>query len=104
MLQPVDINHYKISVVSKSGVPDFGPSFPREGIVQIDGDFKKKLFKKLVNADQASCKTGKLAQMNLRYRESMLKQMDQQLKQNMTSFSESANKENGWVPWFCQVL
>ena len=98
MLQPVGSDHYKISVVSKSGVPDFGPSFPKEGVVQINEDFKERLFTKLINGWQAAGKTGQLAHWNLQYRQTMLNQLEENLKQDLTRTSA------GCKPWFCQVL
>ena len=100
MLQPVGSDKYKVSVVSKSGVPDFGPSFSREGIIQVNKDFREKLFAKLINAEQASYKTGKLAELNLRYRQSLLSQVDEKLKQDI---SEEEQQDGGWRRW-CPVL
>eukprot|EP00092_Neocalanus_flemingeri_P012792 GFUD01013784.1.p1 GENE.GFUD01013784.1~~GFUD01013784.1.p1 ORF type:complete len:406 (-),score=126.38 GFUD01013784.1:67-1284(-) len=104
VLQPVGSDCYKVSVVSKSGVPEFGPNFPREEIFQISEDFKNKLFAKLINAEQASSKTGKLAQLNLRLRQSMLNQLDEKLKQDMNRSVQSKKLDDGWRPWFCHVL
>jgi hypothetical protein len=101
VLQPVGSDQYKISVVSKSGVPEFGPNFPREGIIQISDCFKEKLFAKLINAEQASYKTGKLDELNLRYRQSLLDQLDQKLKQEV---SKGEQQDDGWRGWLCQVL
>ena len=100
MLQPVSSDEYKVSVVSKSGVPDFGPNFPREGIIQVNKDFREKLFAKLINAEQASYKTGKLAELNLRYRQSLLSQMDEKVKKDI---SDGEQQDGGWRSW-CPVL
>ena len=100
-MEPVGSDHYKISVVSKSKVPVFGPNFCREEIIPISEDFKEKLLTKMINAEQASCKTGKLAQMNLRYRQSMLNQLDQKLKEDLTLGFETEKPDNGWG---CQIV
>jgi len=66
VIQPVDLDKYKISIVSKNGVPDFGPEFKQYQI--LNEDTFPQFLSKLVNAEQAAYKTGKLAVLRKNYR------------------------------------
>jgi len=73
VIQPVDLDKYKISIVSKNGVPDFGPELQEYEI--LNQDTFPQFLTKLVNAEQAAYKTGKLAVLRKNYRFANLTQI-----------------------------
>ena len=65
-LKNIFLDRFKVSVVSKIGVPEFGPKM--ESTEVLNKENFGKFLSKLVNAEQASYKTGKLAILRKKYR------------------------------------
>jgi len=89
VIQPLSSNsdEYKITIVSKNGVPDFGPNM--EFSETINEETFEKFLLKLVNAEQAAYKTGKLAILRKNYRLAGLNHIVQKYEENQTSSEES---------------
>jgi len=68
---------YRVAVVSKEGVPEFGPTMPSNAIFRKDENFLRFLYAKLLNAERA-CYTAPILSNKLsRTRTAMLKDIAQ---------------------------
>lgn len=66
VIQPVQSDQYKVSIVSKVGVPEFGPKM--ESVIRLNKENIGEFFSKLINGEQAAYKIGKLAILRQKYR------------------------------------
>jgi len=100
VLQPVeDPDHYKLSVVSKIGVPNFGPVLAPVEIINEENF--EKFARILINAVQASYKTGKLAELRKKYKLAGLSQIPQKIEQWEEAKKNPERDETGWK---CNLL
>ena len=76
--------------MSKNGVPDFGPKMEFSEILNEE-NFDKFLLK-LVNAEQAAYKTGKLAILRKNYRLAGLNHIVQKHEENQMSAAEDSGR------------
>eukprot|EP01111_Echinosteliopsis_oligospora_P001485 TRINITY_DN12239_c0_g1_i1.p1 TRINITY_DN12239_c0_g1~~TRINITY_DN12239_c0_g1_i1.p1 ORF type:complete len:423 (-),score=78.42 TRINITY_DN12239_c0_g1_i1:184-1311(-) len=65
--------YYRLAVVSKDGVPDFGPALPVNGLYKKDEEFKNFFYAKLLNAEKASYAAPILGHKLTRTRNALLK-------------------------------
>ena len=97
--QPL-LDHYKLSVVSKIGVPNFGPVLAPVEIIN-DENFEK-FSRILINAVQASYKTGKLAELRKKYKLAGLSQISQKIEQWEEAKKNPEREET--AGWKCNLL
>ena len=100
VVQPVtsqDGDQYRVSVVTKKDVPDFGPKM--NSIETFNLQTIDVFIKKLIEAEQASYRTGKLAFLRQRYRHSGLTTLVQKLD---TAIVQETEVDNKWR--VCTVL
>ena len=91
-------DQYKIRVVTKSGVPNFGPTI--DSIEIINRETFGKFLTLLVNAEQAAYNTGKLSDLRKKYRIAGLSQISQKMAADQLQkevFSDGAK-------WKCALL
>jgi len=69
---------YQIGVVSKEGVPDFGPEISKNVVYKKDQQFRDFLFAKLCNAERSSYNSPLLRVKFARTRQSLLEDVVQQ--------------------------
>jgi len=65
--------YYRLAVVSKDGVPEFGPPLPANGLYKKDDIFKNFFYAKLLNAEKASYAAPILGNKLTRTRTALLK-------------------------------
>ncbi|EGG16091.1 RapGAP/RanGAP domain-containing protein [Cavenderia fasciculata] len=65
--------YYRLAVVSKDSVPEFGPAMPNNGIFKKDPSFKEFFYAKLLNAEKASYSAQILENKLSRTRKALLK-------------------------------
>lgn len=65
--------YYRLAVVSKDGVPEFGPPLPANGLYKKDEKFKNFFYAKLLNAEKASYAAPILGNKLTRTRTALLK-------------------------------
>jgi RAP1 GTPase activating protein 1 len=65
--------YYRLAVVSKDGVPEFGPPLPANGLYKKDEAFKTFFYSKLLNAEKASYAAPILGNKLTRTRTALLK-------------------------------
>ena len=92
-------DHYKLSVVSKVGVPNFGPVLAPVEIINEENF--EKFARILINAVQASYKTGKLAELRKKYKLAGLSQIPQKIEQWEEARRNPEREEPGWK---CNLL
>ena len=63
---------YRISVVARKDVPNFGPPINTDSVYENDENFKEWLLSKLVNAETACYKAEKFKKLNERTRAALL--------------------------------
>ena len=88
------LDHYKLSIVSKIGVPNFGPVLAPVEIINEDNF--DKFARILINAVQASYKTGKLAELRKNYKLAGLSQIPQKIEQWEEAKRNPERDEPGW--------
>ena len=88
-----------MSVVSKIGVPNFGPEL--DSVEIINKENFDKFAGKLINAVQASYKTGKLAELRKKYKYAGLSQIPQKIEQLEEA---KRNPERDETSWRCNLL
>jgi len=66
VIQPVQSDKYKVSIVTKVGVPEFGPNM--DSVITLNKENVGEFFSKLINGEQAAYKIGKLAILRQKYR------------------------------------
>ena len=91
-------DQYRVSVVSKIGVPNFGPEL--ESVEIINKENFDKFACKLINAVQASYKTGKLAELRKKYKLAGLSQITQKIEK----WENTRHQEKEEVGWKCSLL
>ena len=92
-------DQYRVSVVSKIGVPNFGPEL--DSVEIINKENFDKFASKLINAVQASYKTGKLAELRKKYKLAGLSQITQKIEQWGNRRSQEREEPAGWK---CNLL
>lgn len=85
VIQPYTSGSYKISVAARDGVPFFGPSLPRNGVVNKN-QLKDFLLTKLINAENACYKAEKFAKLEHRTRSSLLENLVEDLRDKTKDF------------------
>jgi len=65
--------YYRLAVVSKDGVPEFGPPLPANGLFKKGEEFKNFFYAKLLNAEKASYSAPILGNKLTRTRTALLK-------------------------------
>eukprot|EP01133_Synstelium_polycarpum_P005712 gene5712-6604_t len=72
-----DQRYYKLAIVSKDTVPEFGPVMPANGIFKKDQAFKDFFYAKLLNAEKASYSAPILEMKLSRTRKALLKDVSE---------------------------
>jgi len=99
VVQPLaETDQYRVSVVSKIGVPNFGPEL--DSVEIINKENFDKFACKLINAVQASYKTGKLAELRKKYKLAGLSQITQKIEK----WENTRHQEKEEVGWKCSLL
>ena len=91
-------DRYRVQVVSKIGVPDFGPQLDATEIITKENF--DKFASKLINAVQASYKTGKLAELRKKYKLAGLSQITHKIEQ----WQNRRHNEKEEAGWKCSLL
>ena len=86
VIQPTEDNEYKISVVTKADVPEFGPDFQNEGSYPRGHSFKQLLLAKLINAENACYKAHKFKDLEERRRSSLLNELSDTLSEDTSKY------------------
>ncbi|XP_055859320.1 rap1 GTPase-activating protein 1 isoform X3 [Episyrphus balteatus] len=90
VVQPLEPNspntRYKVSVTARDDVPFFGPTLPSPAVFRKGQEFKEFILTKLINAENACYKAEKFAQLELRTRASLLKNLVDELKEKTREF------------------
>uniref|UniRef100_A0A8C0J1V0 RAP1 GTPase activating protein 2 n=1 Tax=Chelonoidis abingdonii TaxID=106734 RepID=A0A8C0J1V0_CHEAB len=74
-----DNESYKVSVTAREDVPSFGPSLPSPPVFQKNTEFREFLLTKLINAENACCKSDKFAKLEDRTRAALLDNLHDEL-------------------------
>ncbi|XP_078535445.1 rap1 GTPase-activating protein 2 isoform X2 [Lissotriton helveticus] len=67
-----DTTSYKVSVTAREDVPSFGPPLPNPAVFQHNPEFREFLLTKLINGENACCKSDKFAKLEDRTRAALL--------------------------------
>ncbi|XP_064892625.1 rap1 GTPase-activating protein 2 isoform X6 [Columba livia] len=90
---------YKVSVTAREDVPSFGPPLPSPPVFQKSPEFREFLLTKLINAENACCKSDKFAKLEDRTRAALLDNLHDELHghtQTMLGLGPEEDKlENG---------
>lgn len=104
VVQPVsntEGDQYQVSIVCKKDVPDFGPRI--NSIETLNQDSIQTFLNKLIGAEQASYRTGKLAFLRQRYRHAGLLALEQKLDKVVGEAERLLETENN--KWrVCSIL
>uniref|UniRef100_A0A8C0EXF9 RAP1 GTPase activating protein 2 n=1 Tax=Bubo bubo TaxID=30461 RepID=A0A8C0EXF9_BUBBB len=95
-----DNTAYKVSVTAREDVPSFGPPLPSPPVFQkVRAEFREFLLTKLINAENACCKSDKFAKLEDRTRAALLDNLHDELHgytQTMLGLGPEEDKlENG---------
>ncbi|NWY73572.1 RPGP2 protein, partial [Erithacus rubecula] len=94
-----DSTLYKVSVTAREDVPSFGPPLPSPPVFQKSPEFREFLLTKLINAENACCKSDKFAKLEDRTRAALLDNLHDELHghtQTMLGLGPEEDKlENG---------
>ncbi|POI31696.1 hypothetical protein CIB84_004553, partial [Bambusicola thoracicus] len=94
-----DTTSYKVSVTAREDVPSFGPPLPNPPVFQKSPEFREFLLTKLINAENACCKSDKFAKLEDRTRAALLDNLHDELHghtQTMLGLGPEEDKlENG---------
>uniref|UniRef100_A0A7M4EQY8 RAP1 GTPase activating protein 2 n=1 Tax=Crocodylus porosus TaxID=8502 RepID=A0A7M4EQY8_CROPO len=74
-----DNTSYKVSVTAREDVPSFGPPLPSPPVFQRNPEFREFLLTKLINAENACCKSDKFAKLEDRTRAALLDNLHDEL-------------------------
>ncbi|XP_064379075.1 rap1 GTPase-activating protein 2 isoform X3 [Dromaius novaehollandiae] len=74
-----DAASYKVSVTAREDVPSFGPPLPSPPVFQKSPEFREFLLTKLINAENACCKSDKFAKLEDRTRAALLDNLHDEL-------------------------
>uniref|UniRef100_A0A8C6VPR1 RAP1 GTPase activating protein 2 n=1 Tax=Naja naja TaxID=35670 RepID=A0A8C6VPR1_NAJNA len=74
-----DNTSYKVTVTAREDVPSFGPSLPSPPVFQKNAEFREFLLTKLINAENACCKSDKFAKLEDRTRAALLDNLHDEL-------------------------
>ncbi|KFP32456.1 Rap1 GTPase-activating protein 2, partial [Colius striatus] len=90
---------YKVSVTAREDVPSFGPPLPSPPVFRKGPEFREFLLTKLINAENACCKSDKFAKLEDRTRAALLDNLHDELHghtQTMLGLGPEEDKlENG---------
>ena len=86
VIRPNEKNEYKISIVTKQDVPEFGPDFQNEGCYPRKNSFKQLLMAKLINAQNACHKSRKFKESEQRKRSSLLSELSNTLSEDTDKY------------------
>ncbi|NXG42374.1 RPGP2 protein, partial [Psilopogon haemacephalus] len=90
---------YRVSVTAREDVPSFGPPLPSPPVFQKGPEFREFLLTKLINAENACCKSDKFAKLEDRTRAALLDNLHDELHghtQTMLGLGPEEDKlENG---------
>ncbi|XP_028563611.2 rap1 GTPase-activating protein 2 isoform X1 [Podarcis muralis] len=90
---------YKVAVTAREDVPAFGPPLPNPSVFQKNSEFREFLLTKLINAENACCKSDKFAKLEDRTRAALLDNLHDDLHihtQMMLGLGSEEDKlENG---------
>ncbi|XP_064022141.1 rap1 GTPase-activating protein 2 isoform X3 [Pogoniulus pusillus] len=90
---------YRVSVTAREDVPSFGPPLPSPPVFQKSPEFREFLLTKLINAENACCKSDKFAKLEDRTRAALLDNLHDELHghtQTMLGLGPEEDKlENG---------
>ncbi|NWI99247.1 RPGP2 protein, partial [Crypturellus undulatus] len=70
---------YRVSVTAREDVPSFGPPLPSPPVFQKSPEFREFLLTKLINAENACCKSDKFAKLEDRTRAALLDNLHDEL-------------------------
>merc|ERR1712106_281153 len=70
--QPGDEEMYRVAVMARSDVPNFGPSLPSPPVFKRGPEFREWILNKLINAEISSHKADKFKQLKQRTQEALL--------------------------------
>ncbi|NXF12446.1 RPGP2 protein, partial [Smithornis capensis] len=94
-----DNTAYKVSVTAREDVPSFGPPLPSPPVFHKSPEFREFLLTKLINAENACCKSDKFAKLEDRTRAALLDNLHDELHghtQTMLGLGPEEDKlENG---------
>ncbi|XP_065588170.1 rap1 GTPase-activating protein 2 isoform X3 [Cyrtonyx montezumae] len=94
-----DTTSYRVSVTAREDVPSFGPPLPSPPVFQKSPEFREFLLTKLINAENACCKSDKFAKLEDRTRAALLDNLHDELHghtQTMLGLGPEEDKlENG---------
>ncbi|XP_077168361.1 rap1 GTPase-activating protein 2 isoform X4 [Paroedura picta] len=90
---------YKVAVTAREDVPSFGPPLPNPPLFQKNSEFREFLLTKLINAENACCKSDKFAKLEDRTRAALLENLRDELHAHTQLMlglgSEEDKLENG---------
>ena len=72
---PRNTDSYKVAIVTRSDVPNFGPNIPDPPVFKSGPKFRKWILEKLVNAETACYKAKKFRKLKERTREALLESL-----------------------------
>uniref|UniRef100_A0A8C1VE95 Rap1 GTPase-activating protein 2-like n=1 Tax=Cyprinus carpio TaxID=7962 RepID=A0A8C1VE95_CYPCA len=96
-----DHTTYKVSVTAREDVPPFGPPLPNPSVFKKGPEFREFLLTKLINAENACCKSDKFAKLEERTRAALLDNLHDELHRQtqatvgLGSTTDEEKLENG---------
>ncbi|KAL1260916.1 hypothetical protein QQF64_008743 [Cirrhinus molitorella] len=96
-----DHTTYKVSVTAREDVPPFGPPLPNPAVFKKGPEFREFLLTKLINAENACCKSDKFAKLEERTRAALLDNLHDELHRQtqatvgLGSATDEEKLENG---------
>uniref|UniRef100_A0A673HM86 Rap-GAP domain-containing protein n=1 Tax=Sinocyclocheilus rhinocerous TaxID=307959 RepID=A0A673HM86_9TELE len=96
-----DHTTYKVSVTAREDVPPFGPPLPNPAVFKKGPEFREFLLTKLINAENACCKSDKFAKLEERTRAALLDNLHDELHRQtlatvgLGSTTDEEKLENG---------
>uniref|UniRef100_A0A8C1L6S1 RAP1 GTPase activating protein 2a n=1 Tax=Cyprinus carpio TaxID=7962 RepID=A0A8C1L6S1_CYPCA len=96
-----DHTMYKVSVTAREDVPPFGPPLPNPAVFKKGPEFREFLLTKLINAENACCKSDKFAKLEERTRAALLDNLHDELHRQtqatvgLGSTTDEEKLENG---------
>nr|XP_055052724.1 rap1 GTPase-activating protein 2a isoform X2 [Misgurnus anguillicaudatus] len=96
-----DHTTYRVSVTAREDVPPFGPPLPNPPVFKKGPEFREFLLTKLINAENACCKSDKFAKLEERTRAALLDNLHDELHRQtqatvgLGSAADEEKLENG---------
>ncbi|XP_056612292.1 rap1 GTPase-activating protein 2a isoform X1 [Triplophysa dalaica] len=96
-----DHTTYKVSITAREDVPQFGPPLPNPPVFKKGPELREFLLTKLINAENACCKSDKFAKLEERTRAALLDNLHDELHRQtlatvgLGSTSDEEKLENG---------